>query len=192
MKKSLNSIALALVLIVVQACGPKSEKADEETAVKSPAPTATVELTTAEKRARLDKDIALWEEKRRVSLEELAKLSPTYTDAKGKIVFNKAEVEPTFIGGRNALVKYLEDNLVYPQDAKERGLEGAVFVDFIVSADGVVREVVATDATSGEVDQSFRSEAVRVVSSMPKWTPGRQHGKPVDVKYSLPITFQTN
>jgi periplasmic protein TonB len=65
-----------------------------------------------------------------------------------------------------------------------------VFVDFIVVANGSVREVMTTDMPGEEIDQSLRDEAIRVVSNMPKWVPGRQHGKPVDVKFSLPITFR--
>ena len=82
--------------------------------------------------------------------------------------------------------------LVKPEAAKAQEAEGTVFVDFIVATDGSIRNVVATDAAGEDVDQTLRDEAIRVVSSMPKWTPGRQHGKPVHVSYSLPITFQIN
>jgi TonB family protein len=94
------------------------------------------------------------------------------------------------VGGDEAMMKYLKENIVFPKDAEDKGLEGTVFVDFIVLEDGSVLEVSVEDAPGEEVDQSFRDEAIRVVNSMPKWTPGHQGGKPVDVKFSLPITFQ--
>ena len=122
----------------------------------------------------------------------MAKITPTYKDEKGNIIYNRAEVEPVFGDGRNSLSKYLNENLIYPEEAKKNGLEGTVFVDFIVAANGSVREAVVSDATSSEVDQQFRNEAIRVVNAMPNWTPGLQHEKPVDVKFSLPITFQFN
>jgi protein TonB len=191
MKKSLNIVAMAVVLMVAQACVSKSDKANEESVtVETPVAKTEVVLTTAERRAKLENDIAVWEENKRVAIAELAKMTPTYTDAKGIVVFNKAEVEPMFSGGKEAMMKYLNDNIVFPLDAKDKGLEGAVFVDFVIGADGAVRDVVVTDATNEGVDQSFRNEAVRVVAGMPKWVPGRQHGKAVDVKYSLPVVFQ--
>jgi TonB family protein len=194
MKKSLEIIALAVALMVAQSCGSKSENASEESvAVETAAVTSLdVEVRRTEQRAKLQKDIEVWEAKREIALVELAKITPTYTDAKGNIVYNKAEVEPVFGEGRNSLMKYLKENLVYPEVAKDKGLEGTIFVDFVVAANGNVREAVVTEATSDEVDQLFRNEAIRVVSAMPQWTPGRQHEKPVDVKYSLPISFQLN
>jgi protein TonB len=105
-------------------------------------------------------------------------------------VYYKAEVNPSFTGGQKALDAYLNDNLVYPQEAEELGLEGTVFVDFIVLADGSVNEVEVLNDPSDDIDQRFKDEAVRVVSSMPDWAPGQQRGKAVDVKFSLPITFQ--
>ena len=193
MRKSLNIFALVVVLTLGQACGSKSENNNEESVVnEKEATNADAAVNRAEKRARLQKDIEEWEAKRNVALEELAKITPTYKDEKGNIIYNRAEVEPVFGDGRNSLSKYLNENLIYPEEAKKNGLEGTVFVDFIVAANGSVREAVVSDATSSEVDQQFRNEAIRVVNAMPNWTPGLQHEKPVDVKFSLPITFQYN
>jgi protein TonB len=85
---------------------------------------------------------------------------------------------------------YLKDNLKYPQDVVDGQEEGLVFVDFVVDKNGIVRDVEVTEETNEDVAVAFRSEAARVVSSMPKWIPGRQHGKAVDVKFSIPILFQ--
>jgi TonB family protein len=194
MKTKLNIFILAVVLLGMQACGSKSENSSNESeTINTPAvSSADVEVKRTEERARLQKDIEEWEAKRELALVELAKITPTYTDEKGNVVYNKAEVQPVFGDGKNALMKYLRENLVYPDVARDKGLEGTIFVDFIVAADGSIRDAVVTDATSEEVDQLFRNEAIRVVAGMPKWTPGLQRQKPVDVKYSLPISFQLN
>ncbi len=189
MKKNLNIFVLVVALLVTQACGTKSkENSEEYEATETPVAKAT-ELTPAERRAKVEKDRAERVEKRRIEFENRAKITPTYTDAAGKVIYNKAEVDPSYTGGEDAMMKYLNDNLSYPKDAEEKGVEGTVFVDFIVAADGSVREAVVTDAPGEEVDQSLRSEAIRVVTAMPKWVPGRQRGKAVDVKFSLPVTF---
>ena len=188
MKKNLTIFVLAVALMVAQACGSKSEKASEESVAAET--TTPVVLTAAEKRAKIENERAARAEKRRVEFEKLAKITPYYTDSKGNIVYNKAEVDPSFTGGDKAMMKYLRDNLKFPEDAQKEGLEGTVFVDFVVTANGAVREVTVTDSPGEEVDQSFRTEAIRVVTSMPKWIPGRQRGKSVDVKFSLPVTFQ--
>jgi len=99
-------------------------------------------------------------------------------------------VAPSYNGGEKAMTKFLNDNVKFPEEAQEKGIEGTVFVDFIIAANGIVREVEVTDETNEDVDQSFRNEAIRVVSSMPAWVPGRQHGKAVDVRFSIPITFE--
>jgi TonB family protein len=191
MKRNLSILLLAVILLVAQVCGTKSETNEAaNTAETTVQQVKADEAVRAERRATLEKDRLAREEQRRIALEERVKTSQFYTNADGKIVYNKAEVDPSFVGGQNALIKYLNDNLQFPQEAKDKGLEGTVFVDFVVTENGMVREVEVTEETNEEVDQSFRTEAIRVVTSMPNWTPGRQRGKAVDVKYSLPITFQ--
>ncbi len=197
MKHILNFVLLASSLIVMQACGSKSEQNKESSLTHEDsvsgglsAKTEEVQLTLAEKRVKLEKETAIREERRRLAFEEQIKTNPTYKDSKGRIVYNKAETDPSFTGGKNAMMKYLNDNIQFPKDAEAEELEGTVFVDFIVTENGDVQEVGVTDAPGEEVDQRFRDEAIRVVSSMPKWVPGMQHGKPVPVKYSLPIAFQ--
>jgi protein TonB len=129
-------------------------------------------------------------EQRRLERLALAESNPTYTDGMGELVYIMGEVDPAFIGGNKAMMDYLRDNLSYPKDAQNRGEEGTVFVDFIVTKTGSVRGVEITDLDSENVDQSLRDEAIRVVSSMPAWTPGSQLGTTVNVKYSIPITFR--
>jgi TonB family protein len=195
MKKTLSMILLAASLMVMQACGSKSaennaESSTHDDSLSNELNAKEVKLTLAEKRAKLKEETALREERRRLAFEEQAKLNPTFVDSKGKVVYNKAEIDPSFVGGTDAMTKYLNDSIQYPKDAQEEELEGTVFVDFIVTETGNIRDVVVTDAPGEEVDQRFRDEAIRVVSAMPKWTPGKQRGKPVEVRYSLPITFE--
>lgn len=178
---------LATGLLVVQACGSKkSSEAAGETAVEK----KEIALTAAERKAKFEKQRAERAEKRRIAYEKLCMSAPTYTDAKGNLVYNKSESEPSYVGGKKAMMSYLKDNLKYPQDALEKQDEALVYVDFVIGKDGIVREVEVTEATNEDVAVSFRSEAARVVSSMPRWTPGIQHGKAVDVKYSVPISFE--
>ena len=87
--------------------------------------------------------------------------------------------------------KYLTDNLNYPKEALDNGAEGTVYVDFIVNEDGMVSEIAASDFV-GDIDQTLKDEAVRVVASMPAWVAGRQNGKNVSSAFSIPITFQIN
>jgi TonB family protein len=93
---------------------------------------------------------------------------------------------PEFPGGQDALMKYLVDNISYPKAAKKAKAEGTVYVGFTVSTDGSVTKVNVKKA----VHEALDAEAVRVVQSMPKWSPGKAHGKVVDVEMSLPIEFK--
>lgn len=198
MKTIVNIFLLAVVLLVAQACATKSETKETPTDAEITAEQATADqakadqAALAERRATLEKQRLAREEKRRLANEELAKTTPFFTTKDGKIVYNKAEVDPKYVGGEKAMMEYLRDNLLYPKEADDKGLEGTVFVDFVVAADGTVGAVEIMNEPGEEVDESLRTEAIRVVSTMPKWEPGRQRGKAVDVKYSLPITFQMN
>ncbi len=172
--------------LLTQACGKKSNEATAETAVAK----NEVVLTPAEKKAKMEQQRKARTERWRVEHEKVLKNTPTYTDASGNLIYNKPESEPVFVGGNKAMVSYLEDNVKFPKDALDKQEEGLVFVDFVITKSGTVRDVEVTEQTNEDVDPSFRSEAARVVSSMPKWVPGRQNGKAVDVKFSLPVSFQ--
>lgn len=96
------------------------------------------------------------------------------------------EQMPQFPGGMAALIKYLNNNVHYPKSEEASGTEGRVMVQFIVETDGSISEVQIQKG----LGEAFDTEAVRVVSSMPKWKPGMQRGKKVRVRYLLPITFR--
>lgn len=96
-------------------------------------------------------------------------------------------VLPTFPGGVNMLIQYLRKTIIYPRDAVVMGIEGMVLVDFIVLKDGTVSKIGIKSGISPELDQ----EAIRVVKSMPKWSPGNEDGEPIDCWFTLPIMYKT-
>ena len=103
------------------------------------------------------------------------------------VIFQVVESMPEFPGGQPALFKYLAENVKYPVIAQENGIQGRVICQFVVNKDGSIVDVVAV-RSSGEA--SLDKEAIRVIKSMPKWKPGKQRGKPVRVKYTVPVNFR--
>lgn len=93
---------------------------------------------------------------------------------------------PQFPGGDATLMKYLNNNINYPQEAMKNGLEGRVIVQFVVTKNGTIGEVKIIRSVDPELDK----EAIRLCKSLPKFTPGRMNGKAVNVWYTLPITFK--
>lgn len=104
------------------------------------------------------------------------------------VIFTVVEDQPQFPGGEEARQRFLEENLRYPQMAREAGIQGTVFVTFVVETDGSVTDVQILRGIGGGCDQ----EAVRVVEMMPRWEPGRQRGQPVRVQFNMPIRFRLN
>lgn len=101
-------------------------------------------------------------------------------------IFVVVEKMPEFPGGEEAMRRYLARNIRYPLIAQENGIQGRVICQFVVNADG---KIVDVQVVRG-VEASLDAEAVRVIQSMPSWTPGKQGGKSVRVKYTLPIRFK--
>lgn len=101
-------------------------------------------------------------------------------------VFTIVEDQPTPEGGMEAFYKYIGKNMNYPAQARRMGIEGKVYVQFVVDKDGSLNEVQAIKGIGGGCDE----EAVRVVKSAPKWKPGKQRGRPVKVRMVIPITFK--
>ena len=104
-----------------------------------------------------------------------------------EVVFVVVESMPEFPGGQQALFRFLSENVKYPVIAQENGIQGRVICQFVVNKDGSIVDVEV--ARSGG-DPSLDKEAVRVIKSMPKWKPGKQRGKPVRVKYTVPVNFK--
>jgi periplasmic protein TonB len=100
-------------------------------------------------------------------------------------IFTVVESMPEFPGGAQAMMEYIARNIRYPPMARESGIQGRVFVNFVVEPDGSVSNVNVLRGIGGGCDE----EAIRVVQGMPKWTPGRQRGKAVRVSFNLPVRF---
>jgi len=100
-------------------------------------------------------------------------------------IFTVVEDAPGFPGGDEARIKYLQNNIKYPQMARESGIQGTVYVTFVVERDGKVTNVQILRGIGGGCDE----EAIRVIQNMPSWNPGKQRGKPVRVQFNMPIKF---
>jgi protein TonB len=114
---------------------------------------------------------------------ELPEAEPTDPDA-GKI-FTFVEENAEFPGGEDARVAFMQKNLKYPPLARENGIEGTVYLSFVVGKDGNIREVAVRRGIGFGCDE----EAVRVVKMMPAFKPAKQNGRPVDVYFNMPIRF---
>lgn len=102
--------------------------------------------------------------------------------------FIKVDKKASYPGGPGELKKYLSKNLSYPQIALDEHIQGTVILKFVVGKDGTIKKVEVLRS----VDPSLDQEAIRVVQSMPKWTPAEQHNKPCASYFTLPVTFKLN
>ena len=100
-------------------------------------------------------------------------------------IFMVVEEQPMFPGGMEELMKYLQKEIKYPQEAIDKGIGGKVIVQFVVNTDGSI----CNDSVVKSVDPILDAEAIRVVRSMPNWTPGKQRGEPVRVRFTMPVAF---
>ena len=103
-----------------------------------------------------------------------------------KTIFEVVENMPDFPGGQAALMQYLAKNIKYPTIAQENGTQGRVIVQFVVNRDGSIVDAKVVRS----VDPYLDKEALRVINTMPKWKPGMQRGKPVRVKFTVPVMFR--
>ena len=102
--------------------------------------------------------------------------------------FDVVEEMPQFPGGPSALFEFLSKNIQYPKDAEKAKLQGRVIVTFVVKKDGSIKDAKVVKSVAPSLD----AEALRVINAMPNWTPGKQGGQPVNVKYTVPLTFRLN
>ncbi len=102
--------------------------------------------------------------------------------AMGTIMVDKT---PQYPGGEDARIKFQSENLKYPAEAKKLGIQGKVFITFLIKADGTVADVKVHHGIGGGCDE----EAVRIIKMMPKWSPALLNGKPVDYQLTFPIKF---
>lgn len=99
-------------------------------------------------------------------------------------VLSYAEVMPEFPGGMPEMIKFLQENMIYPEEMKENGIEGRIYVQFVVTKTGSIEEVTIAKGING-----LNHEAIRLVKQMPNWKPGSNYGKQVNVKMVIPILF---
>ena len=100
-------------------------------------------------------------------------------------IFTKTEIAPAYSGGQDALIKFLMMNLQYPEKAKEANIQGTVYISFVVEKDGKISNIKVIRGIGGGCDE----EAIRVVSKMSKWNPGKNEGKNVRCSFVMPIKF---
>ncbi len=103
-------------------------------------------------------------------------------------IWDFAEVNPSYVGGMDAMMRFLSKNIVYPIYGRENNMEGKVIVQFIVDEKGVVTNPIVLRGMGGEFDEN----AIAAVKKMPKWNPGMQRGIPVKVKFTIPISYKLN
>ncbi len=101
-------------------------------------------------------------------------------------VFTIAEEMPSFPGEKGDLEKFIVSNIIYPEDAKENGISGKVFVTFVVNKTGEISDIRILKGIGYGCDEAV----IELIESMPKWNPGKQRNKPVSVQYNLPVEFK--
>ena len=121
-----------------------------------------------------------------VAFEWTDKEITVYEQATDEEVFFEVEKMPEFPGGQKELMKYFSENIKYPIIAQENGIQGRVIVQFTVRKDGSIDDVQVVRSA----DPSLDKEAIRLIKSMPKWTPGQQRGKAVHCKFTVPVVFK--
>lgn len=115
-----------------------------------------------------------------------AVIKPT-ADPDSSKIFGAAEEMPSFPGGEKALMQYIKDNTYYPEEMCEGAAQGRVMVGFVINEDGSISDVKVLRSLTPECDEV----AVKIVNDMPKWNPGKQNGKAVKTKYTVPVSFRT-
>ena len=127
------------------------------------------------------------EESELVSIEEMGDVVEISDNANIFVEEEVVEEQPSFPGGMQALMKYLQENISYPRISRDNNSQGRSFIRFVVNTDGSINGVEVIKS-SGDI--YLDKEAVRVVSGMPKWSPGKQAGKAVRVYFTLPVVFR--
>lgn len=127
------------------------------------------------------------EDKKDVEVVIQAPVEVVEEEEEEEVVFVVVEDMPEFPGGQQALFQYLSENVKYPTMAQENGVQGRAICQFVVNKDG---NIVDVEVVRSSGDASLDKEAVRVIKSMPKWKPGKQRGKAVRVKYTVPVNFR--
>jgi protein TonB len=207
MKNTINLIVTALgIMLIINACQTPEERAremnggvkDTNKAITDHTATnidaADTNTTVATSNEALTKDSAAVatnapkksaKGKVIISLNEPAANEKMEMDKNG--VYARAEVMPSYPGGQQSLEKFVEDNLQYPQEALDNGIEGRVMISFDVDETGKIYRPMVI---SPKIGYGLEEEALKVVKAMPQWNPGKMKGKNVKTKFTLPIIYQ--
>lgn len=153
-----------------------------------PPPVAADVLNVVEDDIKVDAEIASTDDSQKAAQVQ------TYTppavveeeEESANHIFTVVEKAPTFPGGDGALLKFINGTVKYPVVAAENGIQGRVYCEFVVDKDGKIKDAIVKRG----VDPSLDKEALRVINAMPAWNPGEQRGKPVKVRFTVPITFK--
>ncbi|MBC7586972.1 MAG: energy transducer TonB [Chitinophagaceae bacterium] len=206
-KKRTNAIlATAFLLLFYVSCREEEKKVDsatvvttstDSTTVTSPDSSSSTSVTTTTstststnngsgkpnpaKKGRKGKAI--------IVINSSSAGTNTAMEADKEGIYNRADVMPSFPGGEKALIKFLEDNIQYPQAAIDEGVEGSIKVSFAVDEAG---KVYTPMIKSEKMGYGLEEEAMRVISKMPKWNPGSIKGKNVKTRFEVPITYVIN
>lgn len=130
------------------------------------------------------------EEIQKTTLPQDKKIKETFethgNNMPDSVVFEVVEEMPEFPGGMKALTEYIHKNVKYPAEAHAKGVQGRVIVCFVVKKDGSIADI----KTVRSVDPYLDKEAIRIIAAMPKWKPGKQRGKAVNVRFTVPVMFR--
>lgn len=153
-------------------------------------PPPSIVLNIVENTAQINNDVSIdAEADESTQVDEYRGPAPVRQEDEAEVqeqeIFQVVENAPAFPGGDLGRMKFLQDNIKYPIMAKESGIQGTVYVTFVVERNGSVTDVKILRGIGGGCDE----EALRVVKNMPKWEPGKQRGKPVRVQFNMPIKF---
>jgi protein TonB len=166
---------------------PPPPEAEMEQKAKFVAPVVTTDTTetTEINQDDLNKTAVNTNVGDEVVVEETVQETKVIEEEANAPIFTVVEEMPSFPGGDESRIKFLQENIKYPQMAKESGIQGTVYVTFVVEGSGKVADVKVLRGIGGGCDE----EAVRVVKMMPHWNPGKQSGKSVRVQFNMPIKF---
>jgi len=151
-----------------------------------PPPQKVIQINIVEDDVEVEEDLLIdAEADESTEIEEYIPIEVEEEVVSEAAIFTVVESMPEFKGGMAKLYTYLGNNIKYPVMAKESGIQGKVYVTFVVERDGSITDVRVLRGIGGGCDE----EAIRVVAGMPSWKPGKQRGKPVRVQYNLPVRF---
>ena len=155
-----------------------------------PAPAVTEVLNVVEDDVELEQQEIISSEDDASAAQQETFVAPVVEEEEeeesAQQIFTVVEKQPEFPGGTAELFKYLSKAIKYPVIAQENGIQGRVVCSFVVNRDGSIVDIQVMRG----VDPSLDKEAIRVISEMPKWKPGEQRGKPVRVRFILPVQFR--